>query len=80
MKGERYKFDHNIMKHYEMYTACGWEEIEALELMSGTLTDWESSSRYKESFYATVKQLNKAVEIYTELEQRLIEYLAIKPI
>ena len=44
-------------------------------MMAGTLTDWESSSGYKDSFAATVSQLLDAIEIYKILEERLVDYL-----
>lgn len=44
-------------------------------MMAGTLTDWESSAGYKDSFAATVSQLLDAIEIYKILEERLVDYL-----
>ena len=44
--------------------------------MAGTITDWEASSRYKESFVATVKQLNTAKGLYDELLSRLLTFLS----
>lgn len=75
LTGNRYAFTHDISKHYADYVNAGWESLDTLELMSGTLTDWEASSRYKESFFATTKQLNIAISIYLELEKRLVNYL-----
>lgn len=50
--------------------------LSILELMAGTITDWEASSRYKESFVATVKQLNTAKGLYDEWSMvRSINYL-----
>ena len=50
--------------------------LSILELMAGTITDWEASSRYKESFIATVKQLNTAKGLYDEWSMvRSINYL-----
>lgn len=50
--------------------------LSILELMVGTITDWEASSRYKESFIATVKQLNTAKGLYDEWSMvRSINYL-----
>lgn len=74
--GERYPFTHAITPLYDLYLKTGWAQLEDLELMAGTITDWESSSRYKESFYATVRQLDRAISIYHELEQRLAAFLA----
>ena len=50
--------------------------LSILELMAGTITDWEASSRYKESFVATVKQLNTAKGLYDELLSRLLTFLS----
>lgn len=44
-------------------------------MMADTLTDWESSAEYKDSFAATISQLADALEIYRELEKRLVLYL-----
>ena len=75
LRGERYPFTHAITPLYDFYVKSGWEELELLELMAGTITDWEASSRYKESFFATAKQLENAVNIYRELERRIVAFL-----
>ncbi len=75
MKGCHFSFGHNISKTYMEYCQAGWQELRDLELMAGTITDWEAGSRYKESFYATLGQLQTAIEIYEILEQRLVNYL-----
>lgn len=75
LKGNRYAFTHDISRHYADYINSGWDSLDTLELMSGTLTDWEAGSRYKESFFATTKQLETAISIYEELEKRLVNYL-----
>lgn len=75
MRGMRYSFVHAIAPLYEQYVQAGWEELRDLELMAGTLTEWESGSRYKESFFATAKQLEYAKEIYLVLEKRLMDFL-----
>ena len=55
---------------------CCYHIQQAIEkLMAGTITDWEASSRYKESFFATAKQLENAVNIYRELERRIVAFL-----
>ena len=76
LKGVNYEFTHSITKLYSQYVSVGWDEIEILELMAGTITDWEASSRYKESFVATVKQLNTAKGLYDELLSRLLTFLS----
>lgn len=76
LKGVNYEFTHSITKLYSQYVSAGWDEIEILELMAGTITDWEASSRYKESFVATVKQLNTAKGLYNELLSRLLTFLS----
>lgn len=76
LRGEHYPFTHAITPLYDLYLKTGWGQLEELELMAGTITDWEASSRYKESFYATAKQLEWAICIYQELEQRLTVFLA----
>lgn len=76
LKGVNYEFTHSITKLYSQYVSAGWDEIEILELMAGTITDWEASSRYKESFVATVKQLNTAKGLYDELLSRLLTFLS----
>ena len=76
LKGVNYEFIHSITKLYSQYVSAGWDEIEILELMAGTITDWEASSRYKESFVATVKQLNTAKGLYDELLSRLLTFLS----
>lgn len=75
LKGVAYELTNSITKLYTQYVSVGWDEIEMLELMSGTLTDWEASSGYKESFVATVKQLEAAKGLYEILFNRLREYL-----
>lgn len=75
LKGVTYEFTHSIITLYAQYISVGWGEIEMLELMSGTITGWEASSRYKESFVATVKQLEAAKGLYEILFNRLLEYL-----
>lgn len=84
LKGVKYPHTHAITPLYDTYISVGWSELETLELMAGTLTDWEASSRYKDSFYATLRQLEKAIEIYKELESRLVKFLErqtdVKPI
>lgn len=76
LKGVNYEFTHSITKLYSQYVSAGLDEIEILELMAGTITDWEASSRYKESFVATVKQLNTAKGLYDELLSRLLTFLS----
>lgn len=76
LNGVNYEFTHSITKLYSQYVSAGWDEIEILELMAGTITDWEASSRYKESFVATVKQLNTAKGLYDELLSRLLTFLS----
>lgn len=76
LKGVNYEFTHSITKLYSQYVSAGWDEIEILELMAGTITDWEASSRYNESFVATVKQLNTAKGLYDELLSRLLTFLS----
>lgn len=76
LKGVNYEFTHSITKLYSQYVSAGWDEIEILELMAGTITDWEARSRYKESFVATVKQLNTAKGLYDELLSRLLTFLS----
>ena len=76
LKGVNYEFIHSITKLYSQYVSAGWDEIEILELMAGAITDWEASSRYKESFVATVKQLNTAKGLYDELLSRLLTFLS----
>lgn len=75
LKGVTYEFTHSIITLYAQYISVGWDEIEILELMSGTITGWEASSRHKESFGATVKQLEAAKGLYEILLNRLLEYL-----
>lgn len=75
MRGNMYHFTHNISVLYDDYIASGWESLDTLELMAGTITDWEASSRYKDSFYATKKQLEQALSIYEQLEGRLLDFL-----
>ena len=75
LKGVTYEFTHSFITLYAQYISVGWDEIEMLELMSGTITGWEASSRYKESFVATVKQLEAAKGLYEILLNRLLEYL-----
>ena len=67
MRGVNYPHTHNIALLYTEYCKLGYEEVDNLELFAGTLTEWESSSRYKESFYATIKQLNIASNIFSQL-------------
>lgn len=76
LKGVRYPYEHSISKLYSVYVEAGWPEYRDLRMMAGTLTDWESSARYKDSFAATVSQLSDAIEIYKTLEERLVDYLA----
>lgn len=75
LKGFRYSYEHSISKLYGEYINAGWPEYKDLRMMAGTLTDWESSARYKDSFAATISQLADALEIYKELEKRLILHL-----
>ena len=75
LKGVTYEFTHSIITLYAQYISVGWGEIEMLELMSGTITGWKASSRYKESFVVTVKQLEAAKGLYEILFNRLLEYL-----
>lgn len=75
LKGVRYPYEHSISKLYSVYVKTGWPEYRDLRMMAGTLTDWESSAGYKDSFAATVSQLLDAIEIYKILEERLVDYL-----
>lgn len=75
LKGFRYPYEHSISKLYGVYINAGWPEYKDLRMMAGTLTDWESSAGYKDSFAATISQLADALEIYNELEKRLVIYL-----
>lgn len=75
LKGFRYSHEHSITKLYGEYVNAGWLEYKDLRMMAGTLTDWESSAEYKDSFAATISQLADALEIYRELEKRLVLYL-----
>lgn len=75
LKGFRYPYEHSISKLYGVYITAGWPEYKDLRMMAGTLTDWESSAGYKDSFAATISQLADALEIYKELEKRLVIYL-----
>lgn len=75
LKGFRYSYEHSISKLYGEYINAGWPEYKDLRMMAGTLTDWESSAGYKDSFAATISQLADALEIYKELEKRLVIYL-----
>lgn len=75
LKGFRYPYEHSISKLYGVYINAGWPEYKDLRMMAGTLTDWESSAEYKDSFAATISQLADALEIYKELEKRLVIYL-----
>ena len=75
LKGFRYPYEHSISKLYGVYINAGWPEYKDLSMMAGTLTDWESSAGYKDSFAATISQLADALEIYKELEKRLVIYL-----
>lgn len=75
LKGFRYPYEHSISKLYGVYINAGWPEYKDLRMMAGTMTDWESSAGYKDSFAATISQLADALEIYKELEKRLVIYL-----
>lgn len=75
LRGKKFSYTHVLAKTYEEYVSAGWPELKDLRLMTGTLTDWEAGARYKDSFAATVSQLNDAMEIYKELEKRLVDYL-----
>lgn len=75
LKGVRYPYVNSISKLYSVYITAGWPEYRELRMMAGTLTDWESSARYKDSFAATISQLSDAIEIYKTLEERLLTYL-----
>lgn len=75
LKGFRYSYEHSISKLYGDYVNAGWPEYKDLRMMADTLTDWESSAEYKDSFAATISQLADALEIYRELEKRLVLYL-----
>lgn len=69
LKGERYAFTHDVSRLYENYIQLGGKPISYLDLMGGTLTAWESGSRYKDSFFATMRELDSAIEIYHTLDQ-----------
>lgn len=75
MRGKRFSIGHNISKTYDEYCLAGWDKLRDLELMAGTITDWEASSRYKESFYATLNQLQEAIQLYEILEKRLMDFI-----
>ena len=75
LKGVTCEFTNSITKLYTQYVSVGWDEIEMLELMSGTITGWEASSGYEESFVATVNQLEAAKALYEIIFNRLLEYL-----
>lgn len=77
LKGVEYPFTHSISSLYKTYTDAGWPEMRDLRMMAGTLTDWESSSHYKDSFTATLSQLDDATGIYNELENSLLQYLGV---
>ena len=62
LKGSRYEFTHNIARLYQDFIACGWEEIRDLQLMAGTLTDWEAGSRYKESYQTLEEKIQQYLE------------------
>lgn len=75
LNGFRYSYEHSISKLYGEYINAGWSEYKDLRMMADTLTYWESSAEYKDSFAATISQLTDALEIYKELEKRLVLYL-----
>lgn len=75
LRGNKFSYTHVLAKTYEEYVSAGWPELKDLRMMTGTLTDWEAGARYKDSFAATVSQLDDAIVIYKELESRLVKYL-----
>lgn len=75
LRGNKFSYTYVLAKTYEEYVSAGWPELKDLRLMTGTLTDWEAGATYKDSFTATVSQLDDAMEIYKELEKRLVEFL-----
>ena len=75
LRGHKYSYKHTISLIYAQYLDAGWDELPELEMMAGTITQWESDSRYRDSLYATHNQVLKAAEIYKILEKRLVDYL-----
>ncbi len=67
LSGENYDYTHNITELYLRCTKLGLPENEGLDLMGGTITGWEASSRYGDSFVATSAQIKKASSVYESL-------------
>lgn len=47
---------------------------EELKNMDDAITEWESASRYGGSYFATVSDVNKAIQLYFELRETIAEY------
>ena len=71
--GESYTHTHNITGLYQKYIDCGFAEIEDIELMGGTITEWEISGRYETAngFVATMRQIQRADSAFLLLKNEL---------
>jgi len=52
---------------------CGITIIDDLKIMSETITEWESESRYGGSFSVTKSEIERGIELFEELTQIIDE-------
>ncbi len=52
---------------------------EKLKIMADTITEWESASQYGGSYASMVADIKKAITLYHELREKIVEYEAASP-
>ena len=53
----------------------GFVVSDELKSMAYLISDWESSSRYNDDFSVSVTDLNRALQLYEELESQILTSL-----
>ena len=75
ISGYPYKKIHNLVGLIGDVERTGFTVSDELKAMAYQISDWEAASRYNDDFSADISDLEKAIRLYEELEERILAEL-----
>ena len=76
ISGIPYKKSHNLIGRISDVEKTGFVVSNDLKAMAFQISDWEASSRYNDDFTVLREDMEKAINLYEELEEQILKRLS----
>ena len=76
ISGIPYKKSHNLIGLISDVEKTGFVVSNDLKAMAFQISDWEASSRYNDDFTVLREDMEKAINLYEELEEQILKRLS----